>query len=130
MAIGVSTDALFPDARARGRCSLHSDITQTDVSAGEIIVNGFDMMHQRSGADLHYGSMSLTLGDFDAAAKAISGREFAGKRRLRPDEFHLVRFFRGAQHSNGWADEFPEQQKHFKVNQKPRNSPASNTPPD
>jgi AraC-like DNA-binding protein len=58
-----------------------------DVSAGEIIVNDFDMMHQRSGADLHYGSMSLTLGDFDAAAKAISGREFPGaplKHLVRP----------------------------------------------
>jgi hypothetical protein len=39
-------------------------------------------------------------------------------------------FFRSAQHSNGWADKFPEQQKHFKVNQKARNWPASDTRPD
>ena len=58
-----------------------------DVSAGEIIVNNDDIMHQRSGADLHYGSMSLTLDDFDAAAKAISGYEFPGttlKHLVRP----------------------------------------------
>lgn len=48
------------------------------VSAGDIIVNDFDVMHQRSGADFHYGSMSLPLEDFDASAKAISGLEFPG----------------------------------------------------
>ena len=58
-----------------------------DVSAGDIIVNDFDMVHQRSGADFRYGSMSLTLEDFDAAAKAISGHEFPGttlKHLVRP----------------------------------------------
>ena len=49
-----------------------------DVSAGDIIVNDFDIIHQRSGDDFHYGSMSLPLEDFDAAAKAISGLEFPG----------------------------------------------------
>ena len=37
--------------------------------------------------------------------------------------------FEVPKHSNGSADKFPEQQN-FKVNQKPRNSPASNTRPD
>ena len=58
-----------------------------DVSAGAIIVNDFDTMHQRSGVDLHYGAMSLPLDDFDAAAKAISGYEFPGtalKHLVRP----------------------------------------------
>jgi hypothetical protein len=65
-----------------------------DVSAGEIIVNDFDMMHQRSGADLHYGSISLTLDDFDAAARAISGYEFPGttlKHLVRPSPAHMSR---------------------------------------
>jgi AraC-like DNA-binding protein len=58
-----------------------------DVSAGTIIVNDFDTMHQRSGVDLYYGAMSLPLDDFDAAAKAISGYEFPGtalKHLVRP----------------------------------------------
>ena len=50
-----------------------------DVSAGTIIVNDFDTMHQRSGVDLYYGAMSLPLDDFDAAANAISGYEFPDK---------------------------------------------------
>ena len=65
-----------------------------DVSAGTIIVNDFDVMHQRSGADLHYGSMSLALDDFDAAAKAISGYEFPGttvKHLVRPSPAHMSR---------------------------------------
>ena len=58
-----------------------------DVSAGAIIVNDFDTMHQRSGVDLYYGAMSLPLDDFDAAAGAISGYEFPGtalKHLVRP----------------------------------------------
>jgi AraC-like DNA-binding protein len=57
-----------------------------DVSAGAIIVNDFDTMHQRSGVELYYGAMSLPLDDFDAATKAISGYEFPGKAPK-----HLVR---------------------------------------
>ena len=58
-----------------------------DVSAGAIIVNDFDTIHQRSGVDFYYGAMSLPLDDFDAAAKAISGYEFPGttlKHLVRP----------------------------------------------
>jgi AraC-like DNA-binding protein len=65
-----------------------------DVSAGEIIVNDFDTMHQRSGADLYYGAMSLPLGDFDAAANAISGYEFPGtalKHVVRPSPVLMSR---------------------------------------
>ena len=58
-----------------------------DVSAGTIIVNDFDTIHQRSGVDFYYGAMSLPLDDFDAAAMAISGYEFPGttlKHLVRP----------------------------------------------
>jgi len=43
-------------------------------------------VHQRSEADFHNGSMSLTLDDFDAATNAICGHEFPRK-ALK----HLVR---------------------------------------
>jgi AraC-like DNA-binding protein len=65
-----------------------------DVSAGVIIVNDFDTMHQRSGVDLYYGAMSLPLDDFDAAAKAISGYEFPGttlKHLVRPSPVLMSR---------------------------------------
>jgi AraC-like DNA-binding protein len=47
-----------------------------DVFPGDIIVNHFDVLHRRSAADVHYGSMSLTVNDFDAACNAITGHEF------------------------------------------------------
>jgi AraC-like DNA-binding protein len=57
-----------------------------DVLPGDIIVNDFDAVHQRSGADFHYGAMSLAIGDLDAACEAINGNEF----RV-PQVKHLVR---------------------------------------
>jgi hypothetical protein len=48
-----------------------------EVLPGDIIVNDFDVIHQRSPADFHYGSMSLPTDDFDAACKAICGHEIS-----------------------------------------------------
>jgi AraC-like DNA-binding protein len=61
---------------------------------GDIIVNGFDVTHQRSDANLHYGTMSLPLDDLDAAAEAIIGREFPKtphKRIIRPGSALMLR---------------------------------------
>jgi AraC-like DNA-binding protein len=57
-----------------------------DVSPGEIIVNNLDMLHQRTGPDLCLGGMSLRDDAFDAACKAITGREFSETTKT-----HLVR---------------------------------------
>jgi AraC-like DNA-binding protein len=57
-----------------------------DVVPGEIIVNNVDMLHQRTGADLSLGGMSLKSDVFDAACKAITGREFSETTKT-----HLVR---------------------------------------
>jgi AraC-like DNA-binding protein len=43
---------------------------------GDIIVNRFDVAHQRSGADYHFGAMSLPIDELDIAVEAIIGREF------------------------------------------------------
>jgi AraC-like DNA-binding protein len=43
---------------------------------GDIIANRFDVAHQRSGADYHYGTMSLPIDELDIAVEAIIGREF------------------------------------------------------
>ena len=48
-----------------------------EVSSGDIMVNNFDEMHQRTEAEFHLGSMSLTLQQLDAAFKAIIGHEFS-----------------------------------------------------
>jgi hypothetical protein len=65
-----------------------------EVLAGDIIVNGFDVTHQRSDANFHYGTMSLPLDDLDAAAEAIIGREFPKtlhKRIIRPRSALMLR---------------------------------------
>jgi AraC-like DNA-binding protein len=47
-----------------------------EVSSGGIIVHRGDIEHRRNGANRVWGSMSLTHDDFDAACKAVTGREF------------------------------------------------------
>jgi AraC-like DNA-binding protein len=64
-----------------------------EVLPGDI-VNGFDVTHQRSDANFHYGTMSLPLNDLDAAAEAIIGREFPKtlhKRIIRPGSALMLR---------------------------------------
>lgn len=59
-----------------------------EVLPGDIVVNRFDAVHQRSDANLHYGTMSLPTDDLDAAAETIIGREFPNtphKRIVRAD---------------------------------------------
>jgi AraC-like DNA-binding protein len=51
----------------------------TDVLPDGIIIHRPDFEHRRNGANHNWGSMSLTHGDFDAACKAITGREFPGE---------------------------------------------------
>jgi AraC-like DNA-binding protein len=48
----------------------------TEVTPSDILVAGLDLLHQRSEAGLHYGTMSLPVEEFSALCKAIVGREF------------------------------------------------------
>jgi hypothetical protein len=65
-----------------------------DVSAGVIIVNDFDTMHQRSGVDLYYGAMSLPLHDFDSGSTKssahvpLAGAAQDGRTNRRNDPAH------------------------------------------
>jgi AraC-like DNA-binding protein len=54
-----------------------------EVLPGDIIVNGSDVAHRRSGANFEYGSVALANDKLDIAAAAIIGRELAGKSAAR-----------------------------------------------
>jgi AraC-like DNA-binding protein len=76
LAIGFLTDERQPAMQHCGR----------EVSPGDIVVNDFDVLHQRFGADIRYGAISLTLDELHNACQAINGREFpqpASRRYLR-----------------------------------------------
>jgi AraC-like DNA-binding protein len=63
-----------------------------EVSPGYIIVNNFDVVHQKFGSDICYGSMSLTRGELNFGCKALTGREFPRDRRvIRPNPELLSR---------------------------------------
>lgn len=48
-----------------------------EVSPGDIIVDGLDVAHRRSGPCLDYGSMSLPIDELDSLAASIEGKELA-----------------------------------------------------
>ena len=97
----VNTVAVKPGRRAIGFLIepnssplLHCGL---EVLPGDIIVNGFDVTHQRSDANFHYGTMSLPLDDLDAAADAIIGRELPKKppkRIIRPNSALMFRLLK------------------------------------
>jgi AraC-like DNA-binding protein len=69
----------------------------SEVVPGDIVVNRFDVIHQRSDANFHYGTLSLPIDDLDAAAEAIIGRELAKtphKRIIRPDSALMLRLLK------------------------------------
>jgi AraC-like DNA-binding protein len=68
-----------------------------EVLAGGIIIHRPDFEHRRNGANRNWGSMSLTHDDFDAACKAITGREFPGDKLefiVRPSSDLMSRLLR------------------------------------
>jgi AraC-like DNA-binding protein len=68
-----------------------------DVLSGDIIVNNFDEIHQKTEAEFRLGSMSLTTRDLDAACKALTGCEFSGsplKHLVRPNAALMSRLLK------------------------------------
>jgi AraC-like DNA-binding protein len=53
------------------------------VEPGDIVVYGNEVLHQRSGSDFRYGTMSLSVEEFPAICRAIIGREFLEETRRR-----------------------------------------------
>jgi AraC-like DNA-binding protein len=75
----ISTVAVKPGRRSIGfltECNSSSLMDcGLEVRPGDIVLNRSDVVHQRSGADFHYGTVSVPSDDLAAAAEAIVGRE-------------------------------------------------------
>jgi AraC-like DNA-binding protein len=68
-----------------------------EVLPGDIVVNRPDVAYQRSGANLHYGAISLPLEDLHAAIETIIGRELPAKSLepiVRPDSALMLRLLK------------------------------------
>ena len=97
----VNTVAVRPGRRSIGFLTepasspfLHCGL---EVLPGDVVVNRFDVVHQRSEADLHYGTMSLPIDDLDAAAETMMGLGFLKapqKRIIRPNSALMLRLLR------------------------------------
>ncbi|UVO28328.1 AraC family transcriptional regulator [Bradyrhizobium arachidis] len=79
----INTVAVKPGRRSFGFLTESNSSSFLDcgqeVRPGDIVLNRPDVVHQRSDADFHYGTVSLPSGDLAAAAKAIIGRELPEK---------------------------------------------------
>ncbi len=73
----IDTVAVRPGRRLIGfltECNSSSLLNGgLDVRPGDIVVNRSDVVHQRTDADFHYGTVSLPSDRLDAAAEAIVG---------------------------------------------------------
>jgi AraC-like DNA-binding protein len=68
-----------------------------EVLPGDIVVNRSDVAHQRSGANFHYGAMSLPNDDLEAAFETIISRELpetSHERVIRPDSALMLRLLK------------------------------------
>jgi AraC-like DNA-binding protein len=68
-----------------------------EVLPGDIVVNRSDVAHQQSGANFHYGAMSLPNDELDAAVETIVGRELPERSRervIRPDSALMLRLLK------------------------------------
>jgi AraC-like DNA-binding protein len=111
----VNTVAVKPGRRSIGFLTepnsspfLHCGL---EVVPGDIIVNRFDVIHQRTESNFHYGTMSLPIDDLDATAEAIIGREFSKtphKRIIRPDSALMLRLLRLHRSVGQLAHDSPE----------------------
>jgi AraC-like DNA-binding protein len=65
-----------------------------EVAPSDILVYGYDVLHQRSAPNFRFGTMSLPKADFPVLCKTLIGREFLENPRtskLRPDPALMTR---------------------------------------
>jgi hypothetical protein len=88
----IATLSTAPDRKSIG---FHIEGSLSDlhhsglkVAPGDILVDGNDVLHQRSGSDFRYRTMSLPVEEFPVVCRSIIGREFLEEPRrtvVRPD---------------------------------------------
>ena len=86
-AIAFLTETHAPDLQ---HCGLQ-------IAHGDMILLGHEVVHQRSGAGLQYGSMSLPVEEFPRLCQTILGREFPEmpeRRVVRPTSALMSRLLR------------------------------------
>jgi AraC-like DNA-binding protein len=65
-----------------------------EVTPNDIVVYGYDVLHQRSAPNFRFGTMSVPKADFPVLCKTLTGREFLEKPRtskLRADPALMTR---------------------------------------
>jgi hypothetical protein len=94
----INTVAVKPGRRSIGFLTEGNSSSLLDcgleVRPGDIVMNRSDVVHQRSDADFHYGTVSLPSEYLAAAAEAISGRELPEgphKSTIRPSSGLMLR---------------------------------------
>ena len=97
----INTVAVKPGRRSIGfltECNSSSLLDcGLEVRHGDIVLNRSDVVHQRSGVDFHYGTVSLPSDDLSAAAEAIVGRELPEKPHkstIRPPSALMLRLLK------------------------------------
>ena len=97
----VSTIAIHPNRKVIGFLieSNSSNLQHCgmEVMPSDILVAGFDVLHQRSEFGFHYGTMSLPVAEFPVLCKTIIGREFLEEPQnsiVRPDPALMSRLLK------------------------------------
>ena len=89
-----------------------------EVRGGDIVLNRSDVIHQRSGANFHYGTASLPSDDLAAAAEAIVGRELPEKpykSTIRPPSELMLRLLKLHKFIGQFAHDAPDILEHPEV---------------
>jgi AraC-like DNA-binding protein len=97
----INTVAVKPGRRSIGfltECNSSSLLDcGLEVRHGDIVLNRSDVVHQRSDADFHYGTVSLPSDGLAAAVEAIVGRELPRKpykSTIRPPSALMLRLLK------------------------------------
>ncbi len=75
----INTVAVDPRRRSFGFLTESNSSSlvncSTEVHPGDLVLNSSAVVHQRSGANFHYGALSLPFDNLAAAAEAVAGTE-------------------------------------------------------
>jgi hypothetical protein len=83
----ISTVVVTPDRKSIGflieGSSSNLQHCGLEVAPSDILIYGYDVLHQRSAPNFRFGTMSLPKADFPVLCKTLIGREFLKTPRPR-----------------------------------------------